>query len=213
LQNKSQSSFPKKSQAAEKQQREKAVEHRVALGDAGTLALKSLRKSDACLVTLSAFEVVSSWIFLIRDVEELRQQLNDASSDPVVYKSHSLAVAHWLSRVRTGGNGGSMQLGLDAMQRLLLSPVDKPLPSITKDPASMLHLGLTDEASQHVGSLSSSSSHAADHTCFTRAFSFNASPVNGSVRSAITQATFLPYFYLLCAQMKAKSHLFYLRLD
>lgn len=94
-----------------------------------------------------------------------------------------------------------MQLGIDAMQRLLLSPANSSLPALTKDPASMLHLGLTDEANP-AHALSSSSVHAPDHNCFSRAFTFNACPINGSIRSAITQSVSLPYYYILCAQMQ-----------
>ena len=114
-----------------------------------------------------------------------------------------MGVAHWLARVRAGDHGGGMELSIDAIQRLLQSPLDAPLPAITKDSASLFHLGLTDEAQQYAESLSMSSFHAPDHSCLTRAFSFNASPINGSVRSAITQAASLPHYYLLCAQMQA----------
>jgi hypothetical protein len=56
----SQNSFPKKSEASEKQQREGAVGHRLALGYADTLALRSLKKSDSCLATMSTFELLIS---------------------------------------------------------------------------------------------------------------------------------------------------------
>ena len=96
-----------------------------------------------------------------------------------------------------------MELSIDAIQRLLQSPLDAPLPAITKDSASLFHLGLTDEAQQYAESLSMSSFHAPDHSCLTRAFSFNASPINGSVRSAIMQDAPLLYYYILCSQMQA----------
>jgi hypothetical protein len=89
------------------------------------------------------------------------------------------------------------------MQRLLLSPPKVPLPPITKDLASMLHLGLTDECANFAESSLSASSYAPDQTCFARAFSFNACPINGSVRSAIMQDTPLLYYYILCSQMQA----------
>ncbi len=91
-----------------------------------------------------------------------------------------------------------MQLGFDVMQRLLLSPPSTQVAAITKDPASMFQLGLTDEANPP-GNLPL---QAPDHTCFSRAFTFNAAPINGSIRSAIMQSTFLPYYYILSSQMQ-----------
>jgi hypothetical protein len=84
------------------------------------------------------------------------------------------------------------------MQQLLLSSPTALLPAIIKDSASMFQLGLTDEANAPAAL----SLQAPDHTCFLRAYSFNASPINGSVRSAIMQSTPLPYYYILCAQMQ-----------
>jgi hypothetical protein len=119
----------------------------------------------------------------------------------MLYKSCSLGVEYWLARVRAGGRGG-VQLGIDVMQRLLLSPANSSLPALTKDPASMLHLGLTDEANPAHTWSPSSVHHAPDHSCFSRAFAFNACPISGSIRSAITQSVALPYYYILCAQMQ-----------
>ena len=84
------------------------------------------------------------------------------------------------------------------MQRLLLSSPRAPVPAIIKDPASMFQLGITDEASAPA----ELSLQAPGHTCFSRAYTFNASPINGSIRSAIMQSTPLPYYYILCAQMQ-----------
>jgi hypothetical protein len=136
---------------------------------------------------------------IIRDVARVKQQLAERGS-PVEYAPHSIGAGHWLSRLKGGSKGGGMQLGFDVMQRLLLSPPKVPLPPITKDLASMLHLGLTDESSIFA---EASLSHAPDQTCFARAFSFNACPINGSVRSAIMQDAPLLYYYILCSQMQA----------
>lgn len=62
----------------------------------------------------------------------------------------------------------------------------------------MFQLGLTDEASPPANL----PLQAPDHTCFSRAFTFNAAPINGSIRSAIMQSTSLPYYYILSAQMQ-----------
>jgi hypothetical protein len=133
----------------------------------------------------------------IRDTTKLTHQLLENGA-PVIYESCSLSVAHWLSRVKAGSRGDGMQLAFDVLQRLLLSPPDALVPAIVKDSASMFHLGLTDEANASA----ELSAHAPDHECLTRAYNFNASPINGSVRSAIMQSAPLPYYYILCSRMQ-----------
>jgi hypothetical protein len=142
----------------------------------------------------------SSSALIISDALKLNQQLDELGA-AVVYRTHSLSVVHWLSRIKAGSSSGCMQLGFDIMQRLLGSPSDSPLPAITKDPASTFHLGLTDEAKPPAASCAF---HAPDHTCLARAYTFCASPINGSVRSAIMQAASLHYYYVLCSRMQVK---------
>jgi hypothetical protein len=162
-------------------------------------AVEELDKVSCCFVAVSYLtrRFSHNFVCALRDVTKLTQQLAENGA-PIVYGSSSLSVAHWLSRLRGGGKGTGMQLGFDVMQRLLLSPPWTHVPAITKDPASMFQLGLTDEASPPTNL----PLQAPDHTCFSRAFTFNAAPINGSIRSAIMQSTSLPYYYILSAQMQ-----------
>jgi hypothetical protein len=180
-----------------KQQAEKAV-LKAELASSGSVALlKSLKKWDVFRGFFTRDATLLTTPSVPRDIAKLTQQLAEKGTS-VNYGSSSLSVAHWLSRVRGGSTGAGMQLGFDVMQRLLLSPLGTLVPDVAKDPASMFQLGLTDEANPPPDL----PLQAPDHTCFPRAFTFNAAPINGSIRSAIMQSTSLPYYYILSAQMQ-----------